>query len=273
MVASGMQTRSPKNIVLTGASSGLGAELAKQLTARGDRLVLMARRVPRLEAVRDEAVAAAKARGATDPFVPLIESVDVSDTATFMAALDRAWDALPGGIDVLLLNAGIGGKFHGKRLDGPRAARVIDVNLTANIHAIARVVPRMVERRQGHVVCVSSLAGYRGMPGGGPYSASKAGLTALCESLRTDLQPFGVAVTVVCPGFVKSEITDSNKFPMPFLLETDDAVRRMIHGIDRRKREVRFPWPLVLMTRLLRALPDPIYDWVARVVLAEQRKG
>jgi len=261
-------------VLVTGASSGLGAELGRQLAARGDRVALLARRRERLEEVADAAVAAARAAGVADPFRPLVLAVDVLETQAFCEAIGTASEQLGGeGLDCAILNAGIHGQQPGESFSAAAAARAIDVNLTANIHAIGALLPPMLARGRGHLVGVSSIAGYRGLPGGAPYSASKAGFTTLLEGLRIDLKPHGIAVTVVSPGFVRSELTDKNHFPMPFLLETDDAVRRMLRGIDRRRREVRFPWPLVLAARLLRALPDPLYDLVgARLSRVRRRR-
>lgn len=259
-----MKSRTPQSYLITGASSGLGAELVRQLAARGDRLALVARRRERLEEVARAAVQAAREAGVVQPFEPLVHPADVCDHAALREAIAAAWEALPGGIDVLVLNAGVGAAQRLDRFDGAIAARVIDVNLTANVHALAETMPRMLERGSGHIVAVSSLAAYRGLPGGAPYSASKAGLSTLLEGLRLELAPRGVQVTVVSPGFVKSEMTAKNRFPMPGILEAEDAVARMIRGMDRRRREVRFPLLWTLAMRLLRALPDPVFDWVGR---------
>lgn len=256
--------RAPRNYVITGASSGIGAELALQLTARGDRLALIARREEQLNEVADRALAAAQAAGAAEPFRPLCLPADVLDTEGFLARLDEADEALPGGVEVLVLNAGTGRTMRAPKLHRAWCQKIVDINLTANMHAIAHVLPRMVERQRGHIVGVSSIAGYRGLPSSAPYSASKAGFTTFLEGIRIDLKEHKIPVTTVSPGFVKSELTDLNKHPMPFLLQTDDAVRRMIKGMDKRRREVRFPWPLVLLVRLARAIPDWLYDLLAR---------
>ncbi|RME76037.1 MAG: SDR family NAD(P)-dependent oxidoreductase, partial [Planctomycetota bacterium] len=157
--------------------------------------------------------------------------------------------------------------------DAHRLRRILDINLTANLYLIGAVLPGMLERRRGHIVGVSSLAGYRGLPGSWVYSASKAGLSTLLEGLRIDLRPHGVDVTTISPGFIKTAITARNRFPMPFLMDLEPAVRIMCRGIERRAREVRMPWQLALLMRLLRAIPDPLYDWIASRMLPRADKA
>lgn len=255
--------RDRRSYLITGASSGLGAELAKQLCERGDRLALVARREDRLAEVGEAAARAARARGIADPFPPLLLVADVSDKEALRAAIDRAFEELPGGVDVLVLNAGIGQEQPPHRFDPEVSARIVDVNLTANVRAVGYALPRMMKRGSGHIVGVSSLAAYRGLPRSSPYCASKAGFSTFLESLRLELPAYGIDVTTISPGFVKTELTAKNK-SMPFLMEADDAVRRMIRGMDRRKREVRFPFPLALLVRLGRAMPDCLFDLATR---------
>src|SRR5580765_2769085 len=114
----------------------------------------------------------------------------------------------------------------------------------------------MIERKAGHIVGISSLAGFRGLPGVSAYCASKAGFIAMLESLRLDLRPYKVAVTTVCPGFVKTAMTAQNKNPMPFLMELDVAVRKIHSAIRKKKTMVAFPWPLAVVVKTGRFLPD-----------------
>lgn len=249
-----------RSVVLTGASSGIGEALAVQLARRGDRLALLARRRAELERVRQRALDAAEAAGQADPVVSA-HPVDVTDRTAvhgILAEIERT-----AGVDLLVLNAGISENTEVSGFDDRLAARTLEVNLTSTVYALGAVLPGMVERRRGHVVGVSSIAGYRGLPGAAAYCASKAGFSTLLESLRIDLRRHGIAVTTVSPGFVRTPMTDKNRHPMPFLMEVDRAAEVIARGIDRRAREIRFPWQLTAMVRLLRALPDWLYEALA----------
>lgn len=259
------------NVLITGASSGIGAEVAKEFARRGFRLALLARRVDRLREVAASAAEAARQAGHTSYPEPLVLAADVADTDALTAAIAEAEATLPGGIAIAILNAGIGRAQRIDRFDAKVAAEIIDVNLTANVHAIGALLPGMIARRCGQIVGVSSLAAYRGLPSSAVYSASKAGLTTMLEGLRLDLKPFDIRVTTVSPGFVRSEMTAVNRFKMPFLLDGDDAARRIVRGVLAGRREVRFPWPLVLGIRALRAMPDALFDWLAMRLLPERR--
>jgi short-subunit dehydrogenase len=131
----------------------------------------------------------------------------------------------------------------------------------------------MRERRSGHIVGVSSMASYRGMPASWVYSASKAGFSTMLEALRVDLKPWGIDVTTITPGFIRTPLTDRNRFPMPFLMEAGPAARIMARGIDRRAREVRFPWRLATIVRMLRAMPDALFDLIASRFLPKSGKA
>lgn len=246
-----------RSVVLTGASSGIGEELAIQLARRGDRLALLARRGELLEQVAERARVAATSAGHRDLAIS-IYPVDVTDRDAMRAIIAEVEQGE--GLDLLILNAGRGDGSYVESFDDEAAAMVLDVNVTSTVYALGAALPRMIERRSGHVVGVSSIAGYRGLPGASAYSASKAALTTLLESLRLDLRRHGVRVTVVTPGFVRSPMTAKNRFPMPFMVEVQDAAAKILRGIDRKKREVRFPWPLITAVRLLRAMPDWLFD-------------
>ncbi len=142
-------------------------------------------------------------------------------------------------------------------------AEIFHVNGTAAAVTLAAALPAMVAKDQGTVVAVSSLAAFRGLPGNGAYGASKAALRTFMEGLRVDLRGTRVRALTIYPGFVKTAMTAKNKFSMPFILEQDDAVARMVRGIERGQRSIRFPLPLSLGTRLLAAMPDWLYEALA----------
>jgi short-subunit dehydrogenase len=176
----------------------------------------------------------------------------------------RQLDAGCGGLDLVVANAGVGGVTHAKQLEWERVRHILDVNITGAAATLCAVLPQMVERDRGHLVGISSIAAFRGLGGHCAYSGSKAFLATFLESLRVDLRGTGVGVTCIYPGFVKSEMTAKNKFPMPFLLETEDAVERMGKAILRRDAEFAFPWQLASAMGVMKTLPNPLFDAVAR---------
>jgi len=250
-----MAEMSYRTALVTGASSGLGRGLALWLARRGLRVFAAGRRVAHLQALAAEAQAA----GAT------VEPVEL-DVARADATRERLreLDAECGGLDLVVANAGVGGVTSGRRMDWDKVRAIIDTNVTGATATLTAVLPQMVERRRGHVVGISSLAAHRGLAGHAAYSASKAFLATFLESLRVDLAGTGVRVTTVFPGFVKSEMTAQNTFPMPFLMETEAAVERMGTGILRGETELSFPWQLALPSRLAKVLPNPLFDVAAR---------
>jgi NADP-dependent 3-hydroxy acid dehydrogenase YdfG len=250
-----MAEMSYRTALVTGASSGLGRGLALWLAKQGLRVFATGRRLSQLQHLAAEAQAA----GAT---VEPVE-MDVTDAEASRERI-QSIDAECGGLDLVVANAGIGGITNGKRMDWSHVRAIIDTNVTGATATLCAALPAMVERRRGHVVGVSSLAGHRGLAGHAAYSASKAFLATFMESLRVDLRGTGVRVTCIYPGFVKSEMTAKNRFPMPFLLETDDAVERMGKGILAGAAEVSFPWQLSGPMRLVKVLPNPLFDAAAR---------
>ena len=139
---------------------------------------------------------------------------------------------------------------------------MLKVNVIGVVNSVTAVIPHMIERRSGHLVAISSLAAYRGLPKSAAYCASKAAVSALFESLRIDLMGTGVDVTTIHPGFIKTPLTAGRK-RMPYLMELDDAVSKMVRAIEKRKKSYSFPWQLASIVRACMLLPIPLYDWVA----------
>lgn len=254
-------------VLITGATSGLGREMAMQLARESARLALTGRRPDRLQ----EASAAAKAAGAAE--VLALEG-SASDRE-LVAAHYREIQTRFGGLDWAVLNAGVSESRSGRSFSAEKVRWTFETNVFGVAEWIEAVLPDMLSARSGVIVGVSSLAGFRGLPLSGSYSASKAALTTLLESTRVDLQGTGVDVVTICPGFVKSEMTDRNEVGwMPFMLTTEDGTRRMIDGIRARRRIVHFPWQLSLSTvYLLPNLPGWLYDRVAGLVPRRRKKA
>jgi NAD(P)-dependent dehydrogenase (short-subunit alcohol dehydrogenase family) len=245
---------------LSGASSGLGAALARELGARGARLALFARGAERLGEVREGILAARPGAEV------IVQTGDVRDRGRVVAAVREA-EARFGAIDVLLLNAGIGDSLFPDRFSAELVERTVAVNFLGAVHGIEAALPGMLARRAGTIAAVSSIAAFRGFPTSAPYCASKAALTVFLEGLRLDLRGRGVRVITISPGFIKTPLTDRNRFPMPFLQPADAAARRIVEGIRRGKREIHFPKRLTVPLKLFRCLPGTVQDWlIARLM-------
>ena len=243
-----------KVVLITGASSGIGRALALELGRRGARLGLTARRGEELLKLSEEIERA----GGEALALP----ADVRDPAAMndaAATVRERW----GRVDVLVANAGMSSTTAGTKLNASEVGDVISVNVLGVVNSVAAVLPGMLERRAGHLVAISSLASYRGMPKSGAYSASKAAVSTLFESLRVDLRQSGIDVTTIHPGFVRTPLTAGRKKKLPFLLEPDDAARRIIRAVERRARTYAFPWQLASLVRVIKHLPGRLYDRLA----------
>ena len=240
-----------RTALVTGATSGLGRGLALHYAREGTTVFATGRREERLHALVQEA---------GENIRPVV--MDVTHTEETVETIRRL-DEECGGLDLVVANAGIGGQCPIGKLTWERVKPVLDTNIHGALATLTAVLPRMVERDRGHLVGISSLAAFRGLPGSAAYSASKAALAIFLESVRVDLRETSVAVTTIYPGFVKTELTAKNRHPMPFLMELDDAVRQMVRGIDAKKAVVTFPVPLAAAVRGAYHLPRPLYDLLA----------
>ena len=241
----------PRNVFITGASSGLGRGLALHYAKAGDIVHAAARRKGELDALRKE----------SDNIVPVV--LDVLDCDALVEAIRAAEKASGGALDLVIANAGIGGPTSARKMDWRVVKKILDVNVSSAAVTIAAALPAMVERNQGHVVAMASLAAFRGLPASAAYSASKAALHIFMESVRIDLKPTRVRATTIYPGFVKTELTAKNKYKMPMLMELDDAVRVMTKGLDRGAATIAYPLPMAATMRTLGALPQFLYEPLA----------
>ncbi|MCX4245267.1 SDR family NAD(P)-dependent oxidoreductase [Paraliomyxa miuraensis] len=239
-----------RTALVTGASSGIGAALAKQLAAQGIEVALLARRREALQELAD-AIEQAGGRASIHP-------VDVSDPEATVAAV-RAVDDAVGGLDLVVANAGVGTTQWSGKLGWDDCAQVLAVNVAGATATLVAVLPRMVKRKRGHLVGISSIAGYRGLPRLAVYSGSKAYLSTFLEGLRIDLRGTGVTVTDVRPGYVETAMTAGNG-KMPFLVTAEDAAQRICKAIAARRRVLAFPLPMAAAGRTMAALPNVLYD-------------
>ena len=190
----------------------------------------------------------------------LVLPADVTDAASVAAAAAQVRQEL-GPIDLAVLSAGYWEQMDTSHWDTELFDRHMQVNLTGMSNAIAAVLPAMLQQRSGTIAGVASVAGYRGLAGGEAYGATKAAQINLLESLRIHLARTGVQVTTVCPGFVRTGLTAGNHFPMPFIIDADQAARSICNGLQRDRAEIVFPVPMALLAKAARFVP--VRAWTA----------
>ena len=244
-----------KVVFLTGASSGIGEALAMALAERGAILGLVARRKPNLSALAKTC----EAMGAT----AFVYAIDVTDSKALADAAEGMRKEF-GHIDVMIANAGISGADEATRNYDPDGVKnVIEINLLGAVNAVHAVLAAMLERGQGQLVAISSLAGIRGLPKSAAYSASKAGMTAFFESVRLDTLGKGIDVTIIQPGFILTPLTAGRTQNMPFLMKLDEAIPRFIKAIEKKKKFASFPFQLASIVRAGKVFPAWLYDRIA----------
>jgi NAD(P)-dependent dehydrogenase (short-subunit alcohol dehydrogenase family) len=225
---------------VVGASSGIGAAVARELDRRGARVAVSARRAERLVQVSGGRM--------------LVAPVDVTDAESVAAAAARVRHDL-GPIDLAVLCAGYWKRTDPRCWDTRDFDRHVRVNLIGMSNAIGAVLPDMLRRRQGTIAGLASVAGYRGLAGSEAYGATKAAQINLLESLRVHLARTGVRVTTVCPGFVRTDLTAGNRFPMPFIIDAEQAARSICDGLARQRTEIVFPTRMALLMKAARLVP------------------
>ena len=245
---------SPTSILITGASSGIGAALAVEFAGPGVRLALTGRNEVRLAAVAETC----RAAGA-EPRIEVLDVCDRERMATWIAEVD---DAAP--LDLAIANAGISAGTGGGGESEAQTRQVIATNLDGVLNTVLPAVDCMRPRGRGQVAIMSSLAAFRGFPSAPAYCASKAAVRIWGEALRGELHDAGVGVSVICPGYVRSAMTAVNDFPMPLLMNADRAARIIRRGLARNQPRIAFPWRLYAAVRLISALPPALTDPLLR---------
>jgi len=230
---------------VVGGSSGIGAAVARELQSRGAAVAISARRADQLGEVSDGTMLAVPA--------------DVTDLESLTAAASLIRDGL-GPIDLAVLSAGYWKQMAGDDWDTESFNRHVQVNLIGMSNCIAAVLPDMLARRSGVIAGISSVAGYRGLTGSQAYGATKAGQINLLESLRIQVARKGVRVITVCPGFVRTDLTAANSFPMPFIIEADTAGRAICDGLERERTEIVFPVRMAILMKAARLVPVTLWS-------------
>ena len=239
-------------VFITGASSGLGAALAQQYASQGHTLGLLARRRERLQEV------AASLPGQHHWYV-----VDVCDRAALHAAAEHFIEQV-GVVDVVLACAGISAGTLTEQADDFGVFRaIVETNVLATVSTFEPFIAQMLDRQAGTLVGIASVAGVRGLPGAGAYSASKSAVTTYCESLRLELKPHKVAVVTIAPGYIRTEMTAKNPYPMPFLMDAKVFAVKALVAIQKKRSYVVIPWQMGVVGKLMRLLPNWLYDRLA----------
>lgn len=240
-----------KTIFITGASSGIGASLARHYAQQGYQLGLVARRSDMLIQLAE-----------TLSPKPAIYICDVRDTAALKnAAVD--FTSRFGVPDIVIANAGVSrGTLTEIEDDLQAFQEIFDINVMGMVKTFQPFIQPMRAAKKGTLVGIASVAGFRGIPGGGAYSASKAAAIKYCEALRVELRGSGISVVTICPGYIRTPMTAVNRFKMPFLIDVDDAVVRFARAIDAKTSFTVIPWTMGIAACLLRMAPNFLYDAV-----------
>jgi len=244
-----MQKTPAKTVVITGASSGLGLALARHYLERGATVAAFARRGELLQMLSAEF-----------PGKVFCYALDVRDSS---AVRHAANDFMTGaGVpDVVIANAGVStGTLTEYAEDIDAFQQVMDINVSGIVKTFQPFIAAMRDAQRGTLVGIASVAGFRGLPGASAYSASKAATISYLESLRVELHGSGVKVVTICPGYIKTPMTDINPYPMPFILDAGEAAKRMARAIERQTSFTVIPWQMGIVGRVLKCMPRWLYD-------------
>ncbi len=237
------------NVVISGASSGIGSALARYYLDRGAKVAALARRGDLLGEL-----------SARYPGQVYAATLDVRD-GDALAAAARDFVNHAGPPDIVIANAGVSaGTLTEHAEDAAVFQKIMDINVLGMMKTFHAFLASMRGARRGSLVGIASVAGFRGLPGSGAYSASKAAAISYLESLRVELRGSGIGVLTICPGYIRTPMTDVNEFPMPFIIEADDAARRIARVVARGKAFAVVPWQMGVVGSVLRILPNSLYD-------------
>ena len=229
---------------VTGAGTGIGRALARRLADAGWIVAVSARTQTDLETL------ALEAPDRIHPF-----ALDVTDAEAVRKVAGDIETRL-GTIDLAIFNAGTYKRTSATRFDVDAFRQTVDLNIMGTVECMAAIMPQMIGRRGGHIGVVASVSGYVGLPGASAYGATKAALINMCQSLQPELAAHDVRLQLINPGFVRTPLTDKNDFPMPFLIEVEEAVDHIMRGLESRRFEIVFPWQMAIAMKMLAALPN-----------------
>jgi len=242
--------KNPQNILITGASSGIGRALAITYSRAGVNLFLCSRNQEKLQETKrlcQELKANVEMR--------IIDVKDEIATKNWVEEIEKNYT-----LDLIIANAGISAGTAGGVESHKQVKEILSVNIDGVLNIIHPAISKMKERKKGQIAIISSLAGFRGLPSSPAYSASKAAVRVYAEGLRGNLAQFGIEVNAICPGYIKTPMTDINDFPMPFLMEVEAAAKIIKLGLEKNKSRLAFPFPLYFVVWLSALLSTKITD-------------
>ena len=242
-----------QRVWVIGASSGIGEACVRALFQKGARVALSSRRVDRLKAI-------ARGYPKEDHLILPVDVMHEADVQDAYQKIEKEW----GGVDLLLFVSGIYIPMRADTFNMTNAQKTVDSNILGPMRAVATVLPAMLNRSSGHIAIVGSVAGYSGLPKALAYGPTKAAMINFCETLFYDLQPKGIGVHMISPGFVETEATAQNDFEMPALISATTAANEILDGIARGEFDIHFPKRFSGFLKFLRLLPYPIYFWILR---------
>ena len=243
-----------KNIFITGASSGIGEYVAYEYAKQGATIGLAARRKKALEKVS----AKCEQLGGK----PIIYETDVNNQSATKKAIDE-FISKSGGIDIVVANAGISGKVDLDNGDSTEINRMLSTNILGVTNTVIPTLPTMIKQQSGQVVIISSIAGFRGLPGRSGYSASKVAVRFMANSWRASFAKDGISFTTICPGFIDTDMTNKHKYHMPFLMNVDVFAQKMVHAIEEKKKTYIAPWQWRFAIPIIRVVPEWLLNYVA----------
>ncbi len=253
-----------KVILITGASSGIGEAVARNFADKGAILALLARRKDLVDKIAEQLEV--KTRVAA-------YKCDVTNIHEIRSVY-RQIKIDFGKIDIAFLNSGVSFRSDVRDFNSEKASQIFDTNVMGLINFVETVLPDFMAEKNGVIVGVSSLADSRGFPKSGFYCASKAAASIFLESLRIELKPYNIKVITVRPGFIKTPMTDKNEFFMPFLMNPEIAAEIIVNGIKKEKRVIQFPLPISLAVKILKIIPDTLFEYLAsREPIPKKKSG
>jgi NAD(P)-dependent dehydrogenase (short-subunit alcohol dehydrogenase family) len=240
---------------ITGAGKGIGRALALKYAAAGYSVAASARTVADLNLLEEDAKPLS---GSAHGF--RLDTTDQERVSAVLADIERAM----GPVDQVILNAGTYIPTPIDKFSPDLVRSLFETNVMGTVHCLSALLKRREDRHGCRVAVVASLAGYRGLPKAAAYGATKAALINMCEGLRPELEPFGITLQLVNPGFVQTPLTDKNDFPMPFLISAEKAAKCIYDGLENNRFQIAFPFHFALIMRVLRVLPDALYFRITR---------
>lgn len=249
-----------RRIWITGASSGIGYAVALAAARAGMQVIASGRDSTKLRALQQQ-----------QANIVLILPFDVTDRSAYGPAVQQIQDKL-GGLDIAFFNAGASIHMEVAQFSSAICKQLMDVNYFSLVYGIEAVLPLLRRSRAPQLVGMSSIAAYGGLPQGAAYCASKAAVKTLLEGIRIDLLPEGIPVSIVCPGFVKTPLTDRHQFALPGVISAEKAAKIILKGIARKTHEIHFPKRISLLQKFITSLPSPCFTWIMQKAIARVKR-